>query len=329
MDSKINIILPVYNVQTYLPQCLDSILAQSYSNWEALLIDDGSLDCSGTICDEYAGRDMRFRVFHKENGGAASAKNIGLDYVTGQYVAFLDSDDYVEPHWLETLVTAAETYQADIVECGFDKVYRNYSLPVDSIKEPIHSFTAEAYLAQYLSSWSCSLFWNKLIRSDMIGDLRFRRERRCIDDEFFTYKVASRANKIVRIYDVLYHYRQRGSSAVWNPDHQLQITDDALEILVERYQWISELFPGLRKIYLSHDIDILFYFAGFYHNQDTALKFHRISRFYLNQVLHAGLDVKLLKNALKLQTISSRSLIHGNLVSTKKSGNTRSEQYFD
>ena len=83
MDRKITIILPVYNVQTYLPQCLDSVLAQTYSDWEALLIDDGSTDRSGTICDEYAGKDPRFRVFHKENGGAASAKNLGLDYAAG------------------------------------------------------------------------------------------------------------------------------------------------------------------------------------------------------------------------------------------------------
>ena len=197
--------------------------------------------------------------------------------------------------------------------------------PVNSVKEPLRCFTAESYMAQYLANWSCSLFCNKLIRAAAVGEIRFRGERRRIDDEFFTYKVASRAGKILRIHDVLYHYRQRASSTVKNSQHQLQITDDALEVLVERYEWIASRFPGLRKTYLSHDIDILFYIAGFPHDQKTAAKFHKIKRYYLKEALFHCFEPKQLANVFKLQRISTKMLLDNPL----KTRDTPSDkQYF-
>lgn len=101
MKPNISIIVPVYNVEKYLNRCVDSILAQTYTDFELLLIDDGSTDDSGTICDEYAAKDSRIRVFHKPNGGASSARNMGLDYAKGEWIAFADADDYVMPEWLQ------------------------------------------------------------------------------------------------------------------------------------------------------------------------------------------------------------------------------------
>lgn len=100
---KISVIVPVYNVEKYLPKCIDSILQQTFTDFELLLIDDGSPDNSGKICDEYAAKDSRIRVFHKENGGASSARNLGLDYAKGEWIAFSDSDDYVSPAYLEDM----------------------------------------------------------------------------------------------------------------------------------------------------------------------------------------------------------------------------------
>lgn len=307
--KKVSIVIPVYNVRCYLPQCLDSILAQNYENWEAILVDDGATDDSGAICDRYACADSRFQVIHKENGGAASAKNAGLDAISGDYVAFIDSDDYVEPYWLEKLVSTAQNQHADVVEFDFDKVWRTHAEPENNFPEPLRIFTAQSYLEQYLENWTCSLFWNKLIRRELVGQIRFRKERRCIDDEFFTYKVVSGAVRIVRISDVLYHYRQRSSSAVFNEKNRRQIADDALEVLVERYEWVCGRFPQLRRTYLRHDVQILFFFAGFSHTDRTVQKFRRIARYYLLQTLrhHPGLD--LLWLALKLQRISEKVLL--------------------
>lgn len=307
-DPKVSIIIPVYNVQDYLPQCLDSVLAQSYVNWGAVLVDDGSTDGSGSICDDYARRDSRIRVIHQANAGAANAKNTGLDHADGAYVTFLDSDDWVEPDWLETLIGTAKEQQADVVECDFQKEYVERSEIENGWENAI--FTAESYLSQYLSNWTCSLFWNKLYRADLLKNIRFRRERRCIDDEFFTYKAVSGAGKIARISKVLYHYRQRSSSAVYSRKNRLQKTDDALEILIERYQWICGRFPALRSIYLKHDVDILFYFAkDFDFTEGTVKKFRKIARLYLKEsILHYCGRMNLLY-ALRLQTIPTAQLL--------------------
>lgn len=305
---KVSIIIPVYNVSRYLPQCLDSVAAQSYSDWEAIVVDDGSTDDSGEICDCYAAADSRFKVIHESNGGAASAKNTGLDYANGTYITFIDSDDYVEQHWLEKIIQVSQSEQADAVQFGFDKVYRSSVETIKGDRLPLQTFSAEAYLSQYLTDWTNSLFCNKLFRKELIGEIRFRRDHRCIDDEFFTYKVLSSAEKIVVIQDVLYHYRQRASSAVSNKKNQLQITDDALEVLVERYEWICKKFPGLQTDYLQHDINILFYFSNFYHDEHTAEKFRHIARYYLKQALKCGVDRATLFNAIKLQLVSLKSL---------------------
>lgn len=307
--KKVSIVIPIYNVQKYLPQCLDSIRSQTYQQWEAILIDDGSSDDSGKICDDYAEEDTRFRVIHKQNGGAASAKNCGLDCVTGDYITFIDSDDYVESLWLEKIIEVAEREAADIVEFDFDKIFLDHKEQETIYFGAIKEFSAEEYLTQYLSCWTSSLFWNKLFVARLLKNVRFRKERRCIDDEFFTYKAVSYANKIVRINDVLYHYRQRGSSAVSNRKNQQQIAADVLEVLIERYIWICQHFPKLRKTYLSHDVEIMFFFAEFSHTDTSVKKFREVSRYYMWQTIRYQFHLKSLKNAIRLQMISNQQLL--------------------
>lgn len=302
--KTVSIIVPVYNIQVYLPECLDSILAQSYPNLDIILVDDGSTDASGKICDDYARKDHRITVIHQKNAGAANAKNTGLDRACGDYVTFIDGDDFVEASWIQTLTAAAMQYDADVVECDFDKVYQDHAEPANRYPEACKSYTAKEYLAQYLENWTCSLFWNKLIARNLIRDIRFRKERRCIDDEFFTYKVLTGAERIVQIPDILYHYRQRATSAVASSNNRKQITDDSLEILIERYQWIRKHFPELRKTYLAHDVEIMFYFAkDFDFTEQTKKKFRRTARFYLKEcVLARGCKLTFFY-ALRLQRL--------------------------
>lgn len=120
---KLTVITPVYNVEPYLRQCLDSIRAQTFTDWEAIIVDDGSTDGSGAVCDEYAAADPRFRVVHKENGGQSSARNMALDLARGEYLGFVDSDDWIEPDMYRTLVADIEKYGADIAKCGYCKVF--------------------------------------------------------------------------------------------------------------------------------------------------------------------------------------------------------------
>ena len=116
-NPLISVIVPVYNVEKYLGKCVDSILAQTYENLEIILVEDGTKDNSGAICDAYAAKDSRIRVIHKENGGLSSARNAGMDIARGEYFGFVDSDDWIEPKMYETLLNLAEKYHADLV-CG-------------------------------------------------------------------------------------------------------------------------------------------------------------------------------------------------------------------
>ncbi len=310
----VSIIIPVYNVKAYLLDCLNSIINQTEIDWEAILIDDGSTDGSGVICDEYSHKDCRFKVIHQENSGAARAKNIGLDYASGEYIAFVDSDDTVENTWLATCLQHLQEF--DVVEYGFDLLFPEGYKQNDLIVK--QEFNVVEYLDQYLENWQCSLFWNKIFKSSLLQDVRFHNERRCIDDEFFTYKVLSSAKKIIRISDVLYHYRQRGSSAVYNSKNFEQKTKDSLDILRERYDWICIRFPELKKRYLKHDVEILHYFArDFLYTKETVKLFHSISRFYMLETLLNFPDKISIINALTLLRYTNKRLL-SNKLSVKK-----------
>ena len=287
MDQTVSIIIPVYNVERYLPECVDSVLAQTHQNLEVILIDDGSPDNCGAICDGYAARDNRVRVIHQTNAGAANAKNAGLDQAQGDYIAFMDSDDWAEPEWIERLLQTAQEQEADVVECNFRMDYvgsSEYGNDPDTFREAV--FETEEYLRHYPSRWSCALFWNKLFRASLLTDVRFHRERRCVDDEFFTYKAVTGANRVVRIGDALYRYRQRRSSVTQSEKTLYQRTVDDIDILAERHQWMKCHYPAIAMDYLRHDVDTLLYFAGAYPFDRRAIQRFRITaRYYFLECL--------------------------------------------
>lgn len=308
--KKVSIIIPVYNVEKYIVQCIDSVIHQTYKNLDIILIDDGSTDQSGKICDSYAEKDSRIRVFHQENSGAANAKNRGLDHIQGDYFTFIDSDDFVEKDWIGRMVSALEEYNADVAECAVLKNYVGCSESISISSADVREFSAEEYMDHYLESWTCSLFWNKIFKTGLTENIRFRKERRCIDDEFYTYKLLSNAQKVVQINEALYHYRQRLSSAVSSKANRLQITDDALEVLKERYEWIKKAFPNLKLKYLKHDIDIMFYFADtFDFTKQTISKFRSISRYYFRQCFALPIERSILINIFKLMIVSDKRLL--------------------
>lgn len=283
--KTVSIVIPVYNVEKYLPECLDSVINQTYKDLQIIVIDDGSTDSSGKICDQYAEKDNRITVIHQENAGAANAKNTGLDNVKGEYLAFADSDDWVELNWIETLVNAMEKYDADVVECGFDNVFVN-EVEEGKVYTEGEMLTTEDYFKQYNENWVSVIFWNKLFRAELTEGIRFRKERRCIDDEFYTYKVVSNAKKMIRVSNILYHYRQRKSSAAHSEKNLLQITEDNLEVLIERYKWIASKNKKLRNTYLTYDVDTLMYCAkNFLFNEKLIKKHKKISSFYLRQCI--------------------------------------------
>lgn len=251
-NELVSIILPVYGVARYLPECVDSLLAQTYSNLEIILVDDASPDESGAICDAYAARDSRVKVIHQENRGAAGARNAGLDAATGEYVCFVDSDDMVEKDYVNHLLTQLRQGDADIAVCGFIQFSRTQQTLCPT--EPAGMYSREEYLLQFLKSWTCALLWNKIFRRQTIGALRMEEGHR-IDDEFFTYQVVMEARKIVVFRETLYRYRLRASSVMGSTNARKQLMMDRIDHTLQRYEHIRQRFPDLREQFFTHAME--------------------------------------------------------------------------
>lgn len=202
---KISVIVPVYNTEQYLPRCIDSILAQTFTDFELLLIDDGSTDSSGEICDEYAHKDSRVRVFHKENGGVCSARNVGLDYAKGIWVTFADSDDYVTPMWLELFIKGNKF---DIVVCGieFDRKF-NDSFPYSKIGLTYNGNACNGLLKLYSFPMIGSLC-NKCFKRTIIekNSLRLSEDFDVQEDEEFFMRYMSFCSLMCSVEDCGYFY---------------------------------------------------------------------------------------------------------------------------
>ena len=181
----LSVIVPVYKVEEYLDECIRSIVSQTYENLELLLVDDGSPDRSGEICDAWAAKDSRVRVIHKENAGAGAARNAALDAAKGELIGFVDSDDYISTQMYEHLYSMLDE-TTDIAECSYVSVTEGgTSFP--ELSQKVSRYTPQEAMACHIAD-TCfrQLIWNKLYRRGVIGNIRFP-EQTVIDDEFFTY----------------------------------------------------------------------------------------------------------------------------------------------
>lgn len=258
--NRISVIVPVYNVAKYLPECLDSILNQTYRELEILVIDDGSTDGSGAICDEYARKDERIRVFHKENGGAASARNLGLREATGEYLAFVDSDDALEPDAYAFMLAQIRKQDADVVQCGYRDWYADGEKDQLIWEQPALLQTQE-YLKRYTMDWTCGLLWDKLYRRELFDGVFFE-EGHIIDDEFFTYRGVLNARSVLCVPKIVYHYRRRRSSVMTALSTQKRIVLDKLDYLVKRRRNVLARFPALKQPFDYHYLSMLVILAG-------------------------------------------------------------------
>lgn len=245
MADLISIIVPVYNAEKYLDQCIESIINQTYKELEIFLIEDGSPDNCGSICDSWAKKDARIKVFHVDNGGSARARNIGLLHAKGKYIGFVDADDFLIPSMYEILYQLATNSSAEITECGYYKVtpdVMHNSLNNLEVKT-IRSFnTEEALLENVRDTAVQQVVWNKLYLKRVIGNTFFT-EGKYIDDEFWTYKIIGSAKKIVSTTEKLYCYRQQEAS-VMHQSFSLKRMD-ALEAKLQRLKYIEEGFPSI------------------------------------------------------------------------------------
>lgn len=215
MSIEISIIVPVYNLEGYLPKCIDSILAQSFTSFELILVNDGSTDRSGEICNEYANNDSRIKVIHKKNGGVASSRNVGLETAKGNYIGFVDNDDYINKYMLEILYNTAISHSADIVICDYLEVAEgqyNDIRKYDTNCKVQHYNNIEALNQLYTTNNVTFVVpWNKLYKKYLFKDIEYKIGN-INDDETVIHELLYYSNKITYIQTGLYYYLQRKGS---------------------------------------------------------------------------------------------------------------------
>lgn len=269
MTPLVSIIVPIYKVEPYLRRCLDSIVNQTYTNLEIILVDDGSPDGCPQICDEYAAKDERIVVIHKENGGLSDARNAGLDICKGEYISFVDSDDWVDERYIEILFDLLTKENADIAIGEIKKTNtfeQSLSFKANSFITYLPTETIKRMFAKTEASFIAA--WGKIFRSGIFSDLRFPRSK-IHEDEYVNYIWFSKSNKVVYTDTILYYYFSRSDSItgkdspydyeeIFNLQYhffQKNNNESVLNILRIRYGW--HLLYLYNKEYHSKNKNIL------------------------------------------------------------------------
>ena len=239
-NEKISVIVPIYNVEKYLKRCLESILNQTYTNIEIILVDDGSTDNSGIICDKYAEKDERIIIIQKENGGLSSARNTGIDISTGEYLCFVDSDDYIENDMIEYLYCGIKKYNVDIAVCGFSIIYSNGRKKCITIpKNDIIYSKMDALDIHLLSGYIDDITCNKIFKKQLYENIRYP-EGYLYEDMITTYKLINKANRVALCPKSKYNYCRRGDSIGGTTFNDktlflLRACDEAVNFVLDKY----------------------------------------------------------------------------------------------
>lgn len=288
MEPLISVIVPIYNVEPYVRRCVDSLLAQSYRNLELFLVDDGSTDGSGRICDAYAARDARVRVIHKKNGGLSDARNAALDVMQGDYVAFVDGDDWVSPYYVANLYKALKKVDADIAVSCFEEVFEGKAVQTSPSEQlqGCTSLTREEALRKmlYQDGLECSA-WGKLYYKKYFASLRYP-VGKLYEDIPVTYAVMRQIDRAAYLQNVDYYYFQRASSiqnAAFNPRKM-----DGVEHCCAMMENVKRDFPRLGRAaecrYLSTVCNILFQIRDSEHEPERKALWQEVCRYRKNVV---------------------------------------------
>lgn len=241
MNPKISIIVPVYKVEPYIHKCVDSILNQTFKDFEVILVNDGSPDNCGKICDEYAKKDDRVVVIHKENGGQATARNSALDIARGEYIGFVDSDDYIEKDMYEFLYNLCIDNNCDIANCS-STIYFKDRVQVNGGHELMIHDTNEAMRVAIEGVLYDECLWTKLIKKELFKNLRIP-VGIAYEDTAFTYKLIDRAKRICCKGEAKYNYIKRDNSTMDRAIKEIKI--DAVLVYEEMYKFMEEKYPEL------------------------------------------------------------------------------------
>jgi len=247
LDELISVIVPVYKVEDYLCQCIDSILMQTYSTFELILINDGSPDRCGDICDAYAASDIRIKVIHQENRGLSAARNVGIKICRGEYLTFIDSDDYVNKYYLENLYRAAKSSKSDLVVCQYRKVKGEQIFSGEKETGTVTVLGKQDFLETMLKGKAFNIHaWGKLYKTTLFSQLCYP-EGKLFEDMGLTYKVVEQCQQSAYLQAELYYYRMREGS-IMNPEQFHKEMMDAVFFGREMLAFIQQNYPAIYEI---------------------------------------------------------------------------------
>lgn len=250
-NPLISIIVPVYNIEEYLPRCIESVLGQTYTNLELILVDDGSKDRSGAICDAYQEKDSRVRVIHKENGGSSSARNEGIAAAKGQYLGFVDSDDYVEKTMYETMVSVIEDTGCNIVQVARDEIDENGNLMpnVCEMPEKQIEYSSEEFMKELLLHKGDCSFCTKLLNRDLFIENKF--PMGVLNEDFhLLVRMLKQGEAIVSLPYCGYHvfYRIGSNTRKKDANEFSRVYADCVDNADMVFELVKENFPSLEKV---------------------------------------------------------------------------------
>lgn len=243
-NDLISIIIPVYKVEKYLEKCIESVLKQTYTNLQIILVDDGSPDNCGKICDEYAKKDSRIEVIHKANGGLSDARNVGISKAKGRYIGFVDSDDYIKEDMYEILLNLIKKYDADVSICNlYDVIDGNEC--IRNKENGIREYSRLDILKKVLLDKNIQSYaWNKLYEKELFDEIKYPIGKK-YEDIGTTFYLFEKCNKIVVTSEPEYYYLKRADSLVNNVTESTIL--DYTEIIIQRYLYIKQNIKELRK----------------------------------------------------------------------------------
>lgn len=301
---KVSIIVPVYNVERYLNKCIDSILSQTFKDFELILVDDGSTDSSSQICDEYLKKDNRIKVIHKNNGGLSSARNIGLDMAKGEYISFIDSDDYVSNKYIEILYTDILNNDADISICENKRFKKNSENLLECINLNIDILNPEKALLNLYDKdrMTYVIVCGKMYKKSLFNDIRFP-PNKINEDSFVIYKLYIKSKKIVYNNSKLYFYR-RTENSIMNKKFTKKNFDDleAFEEQINFYR-VNQYYELEKKSICKYCYHLKEFYAKYKNDTNdkeglnVIRKKHKIIRNYVKSRNYYSEDEKNFINA--------------------------------
>ncbi len=307
MKSKISVIVPVYNVEEYLKRCLDSIINQTYKNLEIILINDGSTDNSGMICDEYKKIDHRIKVIHKKNEGQSKTRNRGIDIAKGEYISFIDSDDFIHKDFYKELMNLIEKNESTLAICGYQTFTKEEEIKQTTTIKRTKLTNSEALGCLFdkqtykIENYLC----NKLYHKDLFNEIRMP-VNDIYEDISIMYKLFDKAKNISFVSKDMYYYFQRANSS--SRKVSVKNIKDRVNITIERKKYIDEKYPELleKTNFYSFKASIV-NFLVIARNKDKKAYFSDLmNKEYINYKKYIKLNG--LTNALKYESKSRKIL---------------------